>query len=87
MRELPALDEVTGAIELINDHATSDMRSSCVTNDLRVTEVLSLWPNGIAPSSKEGLLWKVANHGHKKRSVSDFADDIDEKKSRGAHQR
>ena len=56
MREFPPSDDVVESIGLINDHATNDLRSSCVARDLREAVAPSLWSGSFTPSAKERFL-------------------------------
>ena len=78
--DLPVLEVVVKVVRLVTS-STNDRRSSSMIHDLRDTVASVLWPDGVAPHTKEGLLWTAANYDQKKRNapVSDDGNDKNKK--------
>ena len=66
---MPTIDVIIKAMNKIESHATSDVRSSCMMHALRFSESSALWPSDDIPSTKEGLLWVAANYGQKEKHI------------------
>ena len=78
--DLPVLEVVAKVIRLVTSD-TNDRCSSCMIHDLRDTVASVLWPDGVAPHTKEVLLWTAANYNQKKRNapMSDDGNDKNKK--------